>query len=46
MERLVEMGIFGNARATVFQNEDHLNLVRNRNGSLISVKVAASSETS
>lgn len=39
MVGVVEMGMFGNARAMVFQDGDHLNLVRNKNGRLISDSV-------
>lgn len=31
---MVEMGMFGNARAMVFQDGDHLNQVRNKDGRL------------
>lgn len=40
----METGMFGNARAMVFQDGDHLNLVRNKDGRLISDFV--NSETS
>lgn len=36
MVGVVEMGVFGNERAMVFQDGDHLNLVRKKDGRLIS----------